>query len=517
MTVRRFGFLLGPALFALIAALPAFETFLKAAESTPEIGDRALQIASSMQVVLALVVLMVVWWLTEAVPLPVTALLPAVVLPLFHVSGFQHAEVTDFTTRNVLVSYSNPIIFLFLGGFLLAGAMQKWKLDRRFTLWFLTRGDIANDTRSILLGVMIVTAFLSMWISNTATAAMMLPLGLGILSLLNTRPGESRFGTALMLGIAWAASIGGVGTIIGSPPNGIAVGILNSTFANDPNYHSISFLEWMGMGVPYVILFIPIAWWILLRLNPPEVTRIESGKDRMMEQRRDLGPFSAGEKRTVGVFLLAVFLWMTNPFWDILLPASFAQHLAWVDEYSIGLTIGVLLFLVPVTFREAIFVLDWRDSHYVDWGTLLLFGGGIALSDAMFKTGLASWIAGSLVGGLGTPSTFVMLLVIVMLVDLLTEITSNTAVTSMMVPIVISIALQTGEQPVTLAIGAALAASLAFMLPVATPPNAIVYSSGYVSIRQMVRSGFLLDIVGWAFTVFVLVVIGSWLLGITPL
>jgi sodium-dependent dicarboxylate transporter 2/3/5 len=203
----------------------------------------------------------------------------------------------------------------------------------------------------------------------------------------------------------------------------------------------------MGMGVPYVILFIPIAWWILLRLNPPEVTRIESGKDRMMEQRRDLGPFSAGEKRTVGVFLLAVFLWMTNPFWDILLPASFAQHLAWVDEYSIGLTIGVLLFLVPVTFREAIFVLDWRDSHYVDWGTLLLFGGGIALSDAMFKTGLASWIAGSLVGGLGTPSTFVMLLVIVMLVDLLTEITSNTAVTSMMVPIVISIALQTGEQP----------------------------------------------------------------------
>lgn len=517
MTVRRFGFLLGLALFALIATLPPFETFQRAAESTPEIGDRTVQIASSMQVVLALVVLMVVWWLTEAVPLPVTALLPAVVLPLFHVTGFQHAEAADFTTRTVLVSYSNPIIFLFLGGFLLAGAMQKWKLDRRFTLWFLTRGNLANDTRSILLGVMIVTAFLSMWISNTATAAMMLPLGIGILSLLNTRPGESRFGTAVMLGIAWAASIGGVGTIIGSPPNGIAIGILNSTFAGDPNYHSITFLEWMGMGVPYVILFIPITWWILIHLNPPEVTRIESGKDRMMEQRRDLGALSAGEKRTIGVFLLAVLLWMTNPFWDVLLPASLAQHLAWVDEYSIGLTIGVLLFLVPVRFREAIFVLDWRDSHYVDWGTLLLFGGGIALSDAMFRTGLASWIAGSLVGGLGTPSTLVMLLVIVILVDMLTEITSNTAVTSMMVPIVISIALRTGEHPVTLAVGTALAASMAFMLPVATPPNAIVYSSGYVSIGQMVRCGFLLDIAGWAFTLLVLVVIGSWLLGITPL
>ncbi|HLA69552.1 MAG TPA: DASS family sodium-coupled anion symporter [Bacteroidota bacterium] len=517
MIVRRFGFLLGLAVFALIAALPPFGTFLEAAQATPDIGDRAVQLASSMQLVLALVLLMVVWWLTEALPLPATALLPAVVLPLFHVAGFQDGQTVDFTTRTVLVNYSNPIIFLFLGGFLLAGAMQKWRLDRRFTLWFLTRGNIANDTRSILLGVMTVTAFLSMWISNTATAAMMLPLGLGILSTLDTRPGESRYGKALMLGIAWAASIGGVGTIIGTPPNGIALGILNSTFASDPNYHSISFLEWMGIGVPYVIMFIPLAWWILLLLNKPEVTRIESGKDRMLEQRQSLGPLSAGEKRTVGVFFLAVILWVTNPFWDSLLPPPLAARLAWIDEYSIGLTIGMLLFLVPVNVREGTFVLDWRDTHYVDWGTLLLFGGGIALSEAMFKTGLASWIAASFVGGLGAPSTFVMLIAIVVLVDFLTEITSNTAVTSMMVPIVISIALSTGENPVTLAVGVALAASMAFMLPVATPPNAIVYSSGYVSVKDMIRSGFFLDIAGWLLTLFVLVVFGSWILGIVPI
>ncbi len=514
MTIRQIGFFLGPAVFLLLALLPPLEPFVDAAASTATIGIEASRLAGSMQIVFALLLLMVLWWLTEAVPLPVTALLPAVILPLFHVSSLHEHQVVDFTMQRVLSHYANPVIFLFMGGFLLAGAMQKWKLDRRFTLWFLTRGGIANDTRSILLGIMTVTAFLSMWISNTATAAMMLPLGSGILSLLKMKPGESRYGTAVMLGIAWAASIGGVGTIIGTPPNGIALGILNTTFADDPGYQPISFLQWMGIGIPYVVLFLPFSWWLLLRFHPPEFTRIDSGKARMLEQRQELGPFAPGEKRTLAVFLLAVVLWMTNPFWEAFLPAGLAERLAWIDEYTIGLSAGVLLFLVPVSFRDGVFVLDWRDAQYVDWGTLLLFGGGIALSDAMFKTGLAAWIATSFVGVLGSPSTLVMLIAIVVLVDFLTEITSNTAVTSMMVPIVISIALRTGENPVTLAIGAAVAASMAFMLPVATPPNAIVYSSGYVSMRDMIRAGFALDIAGWFFTLFVLVVIAGWLLGI---
>ncbi len=517
MTAKRIGFILGLAAFILVVALPTFPAFESAAQeivSTSDAGLSANRLASSLQIVLALLLLMVFWWLTEAVPLPATALLPIVVLPRFEVTGVRGTAVYEFTTRNILLNYASPVIFLFMGGFLLAGAMQKWKLDRRFTLWFLTRGNLANDTRTILLGIMAVTAFLSMWISNTATAAMMLPLGLGILSLLNAQPGTSRFGTALMLGIAWAASIGGVGTIIGSPPNGIAVGILDSTFGTDPGVQRISFVEWMEFGIPYVILFIPIAWWIILRMNPPEVTVIAGGKERMLQERSTLGPLSGGERRTIVVFLLAVALWVTNPFWQYLLPHSLATSLRWIDEYSIGISMGVLLFLVPVEFRKGIFLLDWRDTRFVEWGTLLLFGGGIALSDAMFRTGLASLLASSVVGLLGSPSTLLLLVAVVILVDLLTEITSNTAVTSMMVPIVISIGLRTGADPLILTVGTALAASMAFMLPVATPPNALVYGSGHVRLSEMIRTGFILDMVGWILTVAVLIIFGSWIFGI---
>lgn len=517
MTAKTTGFLLGLLLFFLIALLPTFDVFLQAAEGVIAHNNIALHpalLARSMQIVLALLLLMVSWWVTEAVPLPATALLPAIILPLFHLVGVQGKSVFEFTHKNVLASYASPVIYLFLGGFLIAAAMQKWKLDRRFTLWLLTRGTIANDTRTTLLGLMAVSAFLSMWISNTATAAMMLPLGLGVLSYLDAKPGESRFGTAMMLGIAWSASIGGIGTIIGTPPNGIALGILNSTFANDPAYHRITFLDWMKFGVPYVICFLPIAWLLLLNIYPPEVRSIPGGKERLLEERQKLGSLSRGERGTLLVFALAVVLWVSNPFWNLLLPAPMMDLLSWIDEYWIGLFAGVLTFFIPTNFRAGEFLLDWRDTKFVDWGTLLLFGGGIALSEAMFKTGLATWIAQSFVGFFGTPSVLVMMLIIVFLVDFLTEVTSNTAVTSMMMPIVISIALQTGNNPIALAIAAALAASMAFMLPVATPPNALVYSTGYVRISQMIRAGFWLDILGWLFTVGILVVVANWIFGV---
>ncbi len=517
MSAKTTGFLVGLLSFLLFLLLPTFDTFLVAAAQLT--GDASAgvnpgELARSMQVVLALLSLMVAWWITEAVPLPATALLPAVLLPFFHLTGIQGKSVVEFTTRNVLLNYASPVIFLFLGGFLLAAAMQKWKLDRRLTLWLLTRGTIADNAGSVLLGMMGVSAFLSMWISNTATTAMMLPLGLGILSLVDLKPGQSRYGTALMLGIAWAASIGGVGTIIGTPPNGIALGILNTTFANDPSYTRITFLDWMKFGVPYVLVFIPITWYVLMKMNPPEVGAIPGGKERLLRERSELGPLKRGEKSTIAVFLLAVLLWVTNPFWDSLLPASLARQLSWIDEYSIGLAMGTLLFFIPVDLRKGVFLLDWRDSKLVDWGTLLLFGGGIALSDAMFKTGLASWIATSFVGWLGSPSTIVMMIAIVLLVDFLTEITSNTAVTSMIVPIIISIAIRTGESPVTLAVAAAVAASMAFMLPVATPPNALVYSTGYVSIKDMMRSGFILDMVGWVLTVLIMIGVAGWMFGV---
>jgi sodium-dependent dicarboxylate transporter 2/3/5 len=392
--------------------------------------------------------------------------------------------------------------------------MQKWKLDRRFTLWFLTRGNLAGSAGSVLFGMMTVTAVISMWISNTACTAMMLPLGIGVLSLVGAKPGESRFGTALMLGIAWAASIGGVGTIIGTPPNGIALGILNTTFAHDPLYHRLSFLDWMKFGVPAVALLLPAAWFILMRLHPPEIRALPGGKARLQGERALLGPLSPGEKGAIAVFLLAVTLWVTNPFWPSLLPAALFARMAWVDEYLIGLLCGTLLFFIPLNLRQGQFLLDWRDTRFVDWGTLVLFGGGIAISDAMFKTGLASWIATSFVGLLGTPSTVVLIIAVVLLIELLTEVTSNTAVTSMMVPVAVSIAIKTGANPVAAAVATALAASMAFMLPVATPPNALVYGTGYIRLKDMVRTGLALDLVGWPVTVFIVLVIAGQLWGV---
>jgi sodium-dependent dicarboxylate transporter 2/3/5 len=507
IALKPLGFLLGLFLFISILALPTFPTFLVAAQQLVLSQHAAIdpvELAVSMQSVLALFLLMVVWWITEAIPLPVTALLPAVVLPFLHVGGIAGKAVYEFTIKNALLNYANPVIYLFLGGFLIAAAMQKWGLDRRLTLWMLTRGNFANSSRSVLLVMMIASAFLSMWISNTATTAMMLPLGLGILSLMKLKPGESKYGTTLLLGIAWAASIGGVGTIIGTPPNGIALGILNSTFAGDPSFHRITFLDWMKFGVPYVILMIPVTWGVLLYLNPPEIDSLPGGKERLQHERSELGAVSRGEKLTIVSFVLAVVLWITNPFWNVILPSSFAERISWIDEYSIGLLVGAICFLLPVNFSKSEFLLNWSDTKFVDWGTLILFGGGIALSDAMFKTGLASWIATTFVSVLGIPSTIVMMIAIILLVDFLTEVTSNTAVTGMIVPIVISIALTTGENPVALSVAAAVAASMAFMLPVATPPNALVYGTGYIKLKEMMRNGFVLDILGWFFTVGVL-------------
>lgn len=517
LSYKTVGLFLGPFLFLIILLLPTFESFHTTAGRLVEEGGGSIapaDLAYSMKVVFALLLMMVVWWLTEAVPLPATALLPGVVLPWFHIIGVHDGGMVSLTPKNVMLNYANPVIFLFLGGFLIAGAMQKWRLDRRFTLWFLTRGNLANDSHKILLGIMIVSAFLSMWISNTATTAMMLPLGLGVLTLAGATPGESRFGTALMLGIAWSASVGGIATIIGTPPNGIALGILNSTFADDPAYERITFLDWMKFGVPYVVIAIPIIWQLLLKVFPPETKSISGGKERLLEERGNLGPVSAGEKGTIAVFVMAVILWVSNPFWGALFPPTLAHSVSWVDEYAIGLLAGLALFVMPVNLQRGEFVMKWTDARSVEWGTLLLFGGGIALSDAMFKTGVAAWIASTAIGVLGSPSTLVMMLAVVLLVDFLTEITSNTAVTSMFVPIVISIALAAGENPVTLAVAAAIAASMAFMLPVATPPNAIVYGTGYVRLKDMIRAGFMLDILGWMITVLVIVVFGSWLFGV---
>jgi len=517
---RSVGLILGPVLFLTVFFFPPFESFSVSAGSLLKEGDLAGDIEKlvfSMKTVFALLLFMITWWLTEAVPLPVTALLPAVVLPWFHLVGLQEGKLTGLTFKSVLANYANPVIYLFLGGFLIAAAMQKWKLDRRITYWFLSRGRMASDSHRVLLGVMVLSAFMSLWISNTATAAMLLPIGLGIVSQTGAKPGETRFGTAMMLGIAWAASIGGVGTIIGTPPNGIALGILDSTFAENEGYERITFVDWMKFGIPYVVILIPIAWQVLLRLFPPEERVLAGGPQQLLSKREELGRMSMGEKYTVAVFLLAVVLWVTNPFWGMLLPSSLADRVSWVDEFMIGLFAGVILFVIPVNKPTGEFVLKWEDTKTVDWGTLLLFGGGIALSDAMFRTGLASWLATSVIGMLGAPSILPLIAIVVLFVGLLSEVASNTAVTTMMVPIMISLGVGTGIDPVTLAISTALGSSLGFMLPVATPPNALVYATGYVKLSDMVRAGCILDIIGWMVTVGVLWFFGAVVFGVLTL
>ncbi len=491
---QKIGLILGLAMFAVIICAPTMPSLVEqAAEKLHQSADSddVLEVARGAQCTLGLVVLMVVWWVTEAVPIPVTALLPGFMLPLLHVTGVDEGRLYPFDNRASFAGYASPVIYLFLAGFLLAGAMRKVGLDRRITLTFLALKPVRRGCGTILLSVMAITAFLSLWISNTATTAMMLPIAVGILHQLKQKPGESRLGCALLLGVAWSASIGGIGTLIGSPPNGIVVGILR-----DQEFGEINFLDWMKLGLPVAVLGVLAAWALLMVLFRPRVTSIADAAEALEEQKRSLGKWTADEFFTLAVFALVVILWMTQPFWKyVLSPAGF-ERISGFGVYEIGLFCALLLFIIPVDWGNWRAVLTWRDSRYVDWGTLLLFGGGIALSNAMFKTGLTGWLASGFVGRLSTLSPWLCLALVVLLVDFLTEITSNTAVTTMMTPILIVLAPQLNLEPVTLCVAAAMAASLAFMLPVATPPNALVYGTGYFRITQMMRAGVLMNLVG---------------------
>jgi sodium-dependent dicarboxylate transporter 2/3/5 len=424
--------------------------------------------------------LMATWWMTEAIPIQATGLLPLGLLPL--------TGVLDAPTASA--PYANELIFLFMGGFFLAVTMQRWGLHKRIALNIMSL--VGTSPARLILGFMLATAFLSMWISNTATTAMMLPIGIAVAEMFRPRDHEGRyeFGIALMLSIAYAASIGGISTLIGTPPNAVLAGAASEMLGVQ-----IGFVQWMGVGVPLSVVLLPLTWLLLTRwLYPPGPLHGDAAS--ILKAERDaLGNPSRGEKLTALVFALTALAWVLRSektFGELTIPGIQTVFPA-VRDSTIAMIATIVLFILPVNWRRGEFVLDWATARKIPWGVLVLFGGGLALARAMEDSGLASWI-GSAVGSLDTVPTLVIVAAVTALVVFLTELTSNVATTSMAMPIMAGAAVGLDIEPLILMSAAALAASMAFMLPVATPPNAIVFGSGYLSIPQMSRAGFVLNL-----------------------
>jgi sodium-dependent dicarboxylate transporter 2/3/5 len=480
-TRQRIGFLLGPALFAGLLLFSPFD------------------ISSSANGALAGTLWIAVWWVTEAIPIPATSLLPIVLFPVTGVLDVPAATAP----------YADPVVFLLLGGFLLALGIERWDLHRRIALTVVSLVGVRADR--LLLGFMLATAFLSMWISNSATAMLMVPIGTAVIVSVGTvderepEPGEgdedddlvpgvrtdpadrptSGFGLAVMLGIAYSASIGGMATLIGSPPNAVFAGVAESRLNVQ-----ITFLDWLVFAGPLSIAFLFVTWLLLVKLLRPEIP-LDRGADAVIRtQREELGSVSRGERRMAAVFALVAAGWLLRPF--VLQPVFPA-----VTDTVVAIVGGVLLFVVPVDYDSREFLLDWSDAARLPWGVLLLLGAGFSLANAFRESGLDTVIAEGLAGIAGVPLV-ALVLVIATVVVFLTEVTSNTATATVFMPIMIGLGLTLGESPLLLMATAALAASMAFMLPVATPPNAVVFGSGYVTIPQMSRVGLWLNLLGIA-------------------
>lgn len=462
---KRIGLFLGPALFVLMLLF-----------FNPEgLSSEGVAIAAST-------VWIAVWWITEAVPIPVTSLLPLVLFPL--TQGLDVKETAS--------SYGDETIFLFMGGFMIALAMEKWNLHRRIALTIIS--VIGTNSDRIVLGFMVATGFLSMWISNTATAMMMVPIGLAIIyqfsetlkddPSVDTTPQNFSFGKALMLGIAYSASLGGISTLIGTPPNTLLAGAINTMYGIE-----LSFAKWMLFGVPLAWTFLFIAWFYLVKFAfPTKVKQIPGGREVIDDQRTALGKASTEEKLVLTVFSLAAFSWITRTFF-------LAKFIPGISDGVIAITFAILLFIIPSKNKKGDFLLDWDTAVKLPWGILLLFGGGLAIASGFTESGLSEWIGTQLTGLQGV-NLLVVITLVTALVIFLTEITSNTATASMMFPIMASLAVALGFHPYALMVAAAVAASCAFMLPVATPPNAVVFGSGYLRIPDMAKAGFALNILG---------------------
>jgi sodium-dependent dicarboxylate transporter 2/3/5 len=488
--VKWAGLIGGPVLAALAYSLLP-ETFSNT-------QGQLIDFTQAGRITAALAVWMATWWMTEAIPVYATALLPLAVLPVTGAASVKAASSP----------YGHELIFLFMGGFIIALSMQRWDLHRRFAFSVLRL--VGSKPHRLVGGFMIVTAALSMWVSNTATTIMMLPIALSVIEFLRknrggngseagemtARPQGSTMGdeftVCLLLGIAYAASIGGIGTLIGTPPN-----LFLASYVRDHLGVEISFIRWMGVGIPLVVVFLPVVWLLLTRVIFP-IRDMDSGvaRSRVADVYDTLGPMIRGERATFVVFVITALTWTFRPLL-IKIAWSGTRPLAGLTDTGIAVIAALALFVIPVDIRKRIFVMDWKTAVKLPWGLLVLFGGGLSLAASIKANGVGEFIASRVGAIAGFHPVFLVVVVIALLV-FLTELTSNTATTVTLVPIFASLAEGMGMHPYLLIVPTAVAASCAFMLPVATPPNAIVFGSGLVTVPQMSKAGLWLNVIGIA-------------------
>jgi sodium-dependent dicarboxylate transporter 2/3/5 len=459
---QKIGVVLGPTLFLLMMISGAPDGLTAQGWSTASIG-----------------VWMAVWWATEAVPIAITALLPLVVFPMLGIASIQDTSAP----------YANKVIYLFLGGFIVAFAMQRWNLHRRIALTVLQYAG--GNGRSLVGGFMLSSALLSMWVMNTSTTMMLLPIAVSIITVIHNTvseldaKGKQDFQYSLLLGVAYGATIGGMATLVGTAPNAMFAAFMLDNYGEE-----IDFSSWMMVGLPLSAMMLPLAWLALTRwVFKVDFITSQEGRSTLRQMKEEMGSITVPEKRVAVVFVLMALTWIFRPLLTNI-PALSA-----LDDSLIAMAGAVLLFLVPSGDKTDPLLLRWSYAEQLPWGVLILFGGGLTLAGAVSRTGLAEWLGSSL-HAVGTLPLFVIVILAATMIIFLTELTSNIATTATFLPVVGAIAIEAGYNPIALAVPVTLAASCAFMLPVATPPNAIVFGSGMLTIPKMTRAGLVLNLIG---------------------
>lgn len=473
---KSVGLFLGPALAVLLYFIPI-----------PTLSQNAHMLT-------VIIGWIVIWWITEPVPIPVSAVLGAVLCVVFGVAD----------AKTVFAPFADPIIFLFLGSFILAKSMAEHALDKRFAYGIISLRWVGNSSGRILFVYGAVCAVISMWISNTATTAMMFPIGIGIIYALaemislktgkKISPQQLRFSTGMMLMAAYASSAGGIGTPVGTPPNIIGIAMIEK-FLNI----RIPFFQWMLFAVPLLVVMYLVLYLLMYLLHKPEMPKIEGSRKYVRQEKKKLGKWTRGQKNSLFAFLVTVLLWVFPGILAVFYGTSSGIYKSYsnlMPEGAAAVIGAALLFVLPVSWKRRQFTISWKQAIGIDWGTLLLFGGGLTLGNLMFETKLAEAVGKGLMGFSGAGSLWGVTLAAIYISIIVSEATSNTASANMVVPVIISLCLAANLNPVPPALGATLGASWGFMLPVSTPPNAIVYGSGLVPITKMIKAGIIFDLIG---------------------